>query len=253
MEKIKMKKIKFSISIIAICIFIFSSCKDNNGVNATNNGTNGTAGSLTRFILVENYLYTVDQTTLKVFEVDKTNTKFLNSISVGFNIETVFARENTLFLGSSTGIHIFDISNRKVPIHLSIYEHIYSCDPVVANQNYAFATLSTERIRCSRGVNRMDIIDISNLSKPKAVKSLTLSYPEGLGIVSPERLVVCDIGFKLYDISNSKDPKLIDNLTSDYPYDIIPNNGDFIAVAKNSIMNLSIANDKLSIIGKLKY
>lgn len=247
-----MKNLIILMSIICISIFVFSSCENNNGVNNSTN-SNGTSGSLARFILVDNYLYTVDETTLKVFVVDKSSTKLVNSIKVGFNIETIFAKENTLFLGSSTGVHIFDINNRTNPLYLSKYIHIFSCDPVVAGGNFAYSTLSTARVTCSRGTNRLDVIDISNLNNPVAVASMFMASPKGLGLVSPTKLVVCDDGIKLIDVSNASEPKFLFRLASELAYDVIPNNGNFVAVSKNALSNISIANNNLTIIGKLEY
>jgi hypothetical protein len=47
-------------------------------------------------------------------------------------------------------------------VYASTYSHIASCDPVVAQGDYAYVTLSTNGTRCWCGVNQMDVIKISN-------------------------------------------------------------------------------------------
>ncbi|MBI3258750.1 MAG: hypothetical protein HYZ54_04635, partial [Ignavibacteriae bacterium] len=150
--------------------------------NNSNNGT-GNSGSLAQFIISDHYLYTVDKTTLRLFDLSSGGAKFLSEIPVGFSIETIFARDNTLFLGASDGVHIYDITTRESPQFLSTYQHIVSCDPVVADEHFAYCTLSTGRARCSRGINSLDIIDINDLHSPFQVKSIQLSNPQGLGLI----------------------------------------------------------------------
>src|SRR5688500_12067850 len=67
-----------------------------------NGGGTGVGGSLARFTIAGNYLYTVDQTDLKVFDIsDPANPVFRRSIPVGFEIETIFPFKDRLFIGST--------------------------------------------------------------------------------------------------------------------------------------------------------
>ncbi len=226
-------------------------CNDN--ATTSSASTSGKSGSLARFAVVGHYLYTVDRETMRLFDIESGTAKFLADLQVGFNIETIFARGNALFLGSRNGVYIYDISIPDKPAHLSTYQHIASCDPVVADDNYAYSTLSTGRPTCWRGTNVLDIIDISNLSFPKQVTTLLMNDPRGLGIVSSNRLVVCDQGLKLIDISNRILPKLLCYRNDERPFDIIPSNNSFIAVIPGGLANYIVQSDTLQLIGKLVY
>lgn len=247
----------FIIIALAFCAIGFGSCENSTTQSASNSNGNGNnsghSGSLARFAIADHYLYTVDKTTLRLFDLEGRNAKFINEIPVGFNIETIFVRENTLFLGSSNGVHIYDISTRTAPQHLSTYQHIVSCDPVVADAFYAYSTLSTGRPNCMRGANLLDIIDISDLTHPNRVFSVPLSNPGGLGLLGNNRLVVCDNGIKLLDITNPRQPVLLQTVTTERPFDIIPFKERFVAVVPGGLTNFAVQNDSLQLMGKLVY
>lgn len=236
-----------------LCIVLFVSCENNSTSIAPTSTSTGTGGSLARFTVTDTYLYTVDKTTLRIFDLSSSKAVFLSSVSVGFTVETIFARGNTLFLGASDGVHIYDITNRTEPKFISLYSHIVSCDPVVADGNYAYSTLSSGRTRCMRGVNVLDIIDIRNLKNPYQVFSLPLKSPQGLGLISENRLVVCDDGVKLLDITDRTRPKILNSVSSERAFDIIPSGGNFTAVVQGGFTNFTVTNDSLQIIGKLLY
>ncbi|HET8828856.1 MAG TPA: hypothetical protein VFM79_05925, partial [Pelobium sp.] len=104
--------------------------------------TYGTGGSTARFTLQNSSLYTVDQSQLKVFDLeDAEKPVFIKDIAIGFGIETIFPYQDKLFIGSTTGMHIYDASNPLSPTKLSTYSHVTSCDPVIVEGNYAYVTL----------------------------------------------------------------------------------------------------------------
>ncbi|MBK9246832.1 MAG: hypothetical protein IPM69_01650 [Ignavibacteria bacterium] len=243
----------YSIFIYSISyIFLLTGACDTNIVTPTTN-TTGTGGSLARFVIQDTYLYTVDRKTLRIFDLSSGSAKFTSSKTIGFTIETIFALGNTLFLGSTDGVYIYDITDRITPSFLSKYDHIVSCDPVVADAKYAYSTLRTGDTRCVRGTNVLDIIDITNLTSPKRVFSLVMSNPKGLGLIGTDKLVVCDNGLKLLNITDRLKPILLHNYTSISATDIIPFSNSFTAVTEGGMSNFTIRNDSITLIGKLEY
>lgn len=108
----------------------------------TGGGNYGQGGSMARFTLANGHLYAVDDYDLRLFDVSKkADPEFVKQINLGWGIETIFPFKDKLFIGSNTGMHIYDISSPAAPEQLSVYSHITSCDPVVANDDYAFVTL----------------------------------------------------------------------------------------------------------------
>ena len=156
-----------------IIILNLTGCDSDFNYSSDSSSDQGTSGSLARFAIAGDYLYTVELEQLKIFNIaDEKSPVFVKQINPGFGIETIFSKENYLFLGSRWGVYIYDISNPQSPQQVSLYSHIYSCDPVVVSGNYAFSTLNSSG-PCGRGFDQLDIIDISNISNPVNVKTIT--------------------------------------------------------------------------------
>jgi hypothetical protein len=188
-----------------IIFALFCSCsKSESTTGVTNNSSNtGIGGSLARFAIVGNYLYTVTNSNFKVFDItNESSPNYLSDSQIGIGIETIFPLGNTLFLGSQNGMYIYDITNPLAPIKQSLYIHVRSCDPVVANEKFAYVTLNTGSVACSRGVNQLEIIDISNKTAPASVRVYPLIKPGGLALGGND-LFVCDDVVKWYDTTNS--------------------------------------------------
>ena len=132
---------------------------------------------------------------LKIFDISEEQTPdFITQIYPGFGIETIFVKENYLFLGSRWGVYIYDITSKESPVEVSFYSHVYSCDPVVVSGDYAYSTLNSTG-PCSRGSDQLDVIDISNINSPTNVFTIEMDSPKGLGI-SGNLLFVCDNGHR---------------------------------------------------------
>ena len=105
----------------------------------------GQGGSLARFTIVGNYLYTVDKQNLKVFNItNAANPVFTKLVPVGFEIETIYPFKDKLFIGSTTVVHIFSISDPTSPQKLSVAISptiIRRCDPVVAKDSVALSLI----------------------------------------------------------------------------------------------------------------
>ncbi|MGV3658020.1 MAG: hypothetical protein ACO1NX_08695 [Chitinophagaceae bacterium] len=72
-------------------IFLLLGCDKMAADSAAYNPSSGTGGSMARFTIVGNYLYTVDKSDLKVFEIaDPSNPVFKQTVPVGFEIETIY-------------------------------------------------------------------------------------------------------------------------------------------------------------------
>lgn len=215
--------------------FIMSA--DAAGANWT--GGAGTGGSMARFMLNEDYLYVIAvPVRLKTVDVSTASEMtIVDSIDVPRNMETLFRLQNNLFIGTTTGMLIFDLVNPKKPVQISSYDHITACDPVVVDGKYAYVTLRTGNM-CNNGQNLLEVIDISSIKNPYLVKSYPMFNPHGLG-TDGNLLFVCDgtAGLKIYDKS---DPlAIITSQVAHYPdfdtYDVIPMNGILMLVGKGGI------------------
>ena len=81
--------------------------------NAGSSGaSSGIGGSLARFTLAAGHLYVVDESTLRVFDLSTlTQPELVSQVGVGWGIETIFPYGDHLFIGSNTGMFIFDNTN----------------------------------------------------------------------------------------------------------------------------------------------
>ncbi|MDR2466005.1 MAG: hypothetical protein LBD35_01320 [Prevotellaceae bacterium] len=257
---IKMKNGMKKISAAAICAALFFSCSSSDGGGGNSGeGGGGVGGSMARFCITDDLLYVVDDNSLKLFGISEPASPVFyetRTQNLGFGIETVFRMDTLLFIGSSTGMYIYDIRNPEFPAQLSMTRHITSCDPVVAEGQYAYVTLNSANIWCGRTSNVLDIYDISNPVSPVLKKTVGgFNSPLGLG-VDGNRLFVCDQGLKVYDISNPEAPRQIaDNYTANADvrgaYDVIPRGGTLILVASNGLFQFDYSGETLKLLSKI--
>ncbi|MGB0178259.1 MAG: LVIVD repeat-containing protein [Owenweeksia sp.] len=224
------KSLCFIISCLAL---LLGSCgKDSaSGTDTLTNGP-GQGGSLARFAIAGDHLYAVEGNKLKVFDIsNRSNPVYISNHQLNTQVETIFPRDSaTIFIGTTEGMFIYDVSNAPNINLLSRYDHVVSCDPVVANNNFAYVTLHSDENsnRCFRNVNQLDIIDIRNLRQPLLVNSFTMIQPLGLGLYG-DTLLVCDRGVKVLDVSNPNGLKLLNAIEDISARDIIPN-GDIMII-----------------------
>lgn len=201
---------------------------------------NGKSGSMARMIVVEDYMYVVDNQNLKTFDISiASDPKEVFAQEVGFGIETIFPFANYLFIGSTNGMFIYDISDPAKPTTASSQhvEHFRSCDPVVANENYAYVTLNTISTNCGNtSLNVLQIVNVQNILKPFVEAEINMEGPKGLGI-DGNNLFICDknLGVKVYDLTNPVKPSLVTTLSGFTANDLIPDNGNLLVVCDDGL------------------
>ncbi|MBO0932369.1 LVIVD repeat-containing protein [Fibrella aquatilis] len=190
--------------------------------------TSGTSGSMARFALYNDYLYAVGQSDMKLFTISSPAAPTLsNTINLGWGIETIFPYKDKLFLGSQTGMLIYDNANPAQPKQLAVFQHARRCDPVVVNDNTAYVTLRGGG-GCGGASNQLDVVDISSLTNPKLLKSYPMRSPYGLGVDFPN-LFVCEgaYGVKSFNVADPMqiDKNLQQHIEDVQAYDVIPLGG----------------------------
>jgi hypothetical protein len=184
----------------------------------------GVGGSMARFTLANNRLYTVDFSTLRVFNLQNpAMPNLVSEVQVGWNIETIFPYETNLFLGSSNGMFIYDASQPDQPQFMSEFSHANACDPVFVKDNYAYVTLRSGNM-CAGFTDQLDLIDITDLRNPFLEKTFPMDNPHGLSI-SGNTLFLCEgaNGLKSFDIEvpQDLDKNLLDQIVDRDAYDVI--------------------------------
>jgi hypothetical protein len=184
----------------------------------------GVGGSTARFTLAADHLYIVNNNGLLVYNVSRsTDPQRTQQINLNFGVETIFPYKNNLFIGTQTGMYIYGLTNPSQPQQLSFYQHVQSCDPVVAQGNYAYVTLRSGTSCRNATINSLDIINISDLTQPKLIQSYPMLNPHGLG-VDGNLLFVTEgnNGLKMLDISDPLNVKTLEFFKDVKSFDVIP-------------------------------
>lgn len=232
------------------CVNCFTANTESGGSKSNT----GQGGSMARFAIVNEYLYTVSESELSTISIStEYNPVKLGSKPMGWGIETVYPFRDKLFIGSATGMFIADISNQAEPVLMGGFSHARACDPVVADDKYAYVTLRTGNA-CTGTQNQLDIVDVSNLSAPSLVKTYPMTNPHGLGIRG-NHIYLCDgrDGLKVLDASNTLNIQLQQKINISDAFDVIVNQDLLLLVAGDGLYQFRIAEDgKLSQISSIK-
>lgn len=232
--------IKYSFySILLISLISIVSCSDDGAVVIPQTGV---GGSLATFTILGEYLYILEGQDLIVFSIENlAEPELVAKIEVGNGIETLYPFKDRLFIGSQNGMYTWTVGSDGVPVKQSLFEHIESCDPVVANDNYAYVTLrSIGNCRSGLGVNRLDILNISDLQNPILIKSYGYSSPIGMAL-DGDLLFLCDYSDGLYvlDVSDPYNVSEIALLDLKWPKDAISLTDNLLLViTSNSVIEL---------------
>lgn len=252
-------RIKISLLFLAVCMALAVSCSKGSTDSGGGSDVAGQGGSMACFAITDDILYVVDKQTLKIFDISSSATPQYLSMKdqkLDFGVETIFVMDTLLFIGSETGMYIYDITLPDFPQKLAFVSHVRSCDPVVASDNYAYVTLNSEHIQCGRTTNQLIVYDISNPRNPMEMNVVEMQAPRGLG-VDGKKLFVCDEGLKVYDIENPLYPRWIDDL-SHIPeaqnidaYDVIPYHGVLVLTGANGLYQFDYTGERLRFLSKI--
>ncbi len=228
-----MKNYKIYLLFAAIPLFL-SACSYSDKVD-TGGSLTGTGGSLARFTISGNYLYTVDASALHTLSLaDAEHPQKVADKQLGVYTETIFPYQNSLLLGTETGMLVYDISNPASPQMTTVFQHIRSCDPVVARDGYAYISLNTSNQRCFSGMNELQIVDISNLNSPQIVKTMSMNAPLGLDIHN-DTLFVCDQGLRVFNVADKQSPVEISHIDDLQARDVLYMQGRLMVIGTDGL------------------
>lgn len=198
----------------------------------------GTGGSMARFTVVRDYLYTIDGANMQLFDITTLDDPQAGmELYVNFNIETIFPYEDQLFISAQDGMYIFDNSDPTNPTLLSSYTHVTSCDPVVVQNDIAYVTLRNGT-ECNGFANQLEVVDVSDATAPRLIATYPMDHPHGLG-VDGSTLFICKgtFGLKAFDASDHQriDDRLLAHFQDIHAYDVIPMNGVLMLIGQDGL------------------
>lgn len=199
-------------------------------------GGAGMVGSMSRFAIYKEYLYTILHNRLDIFDLSgEAPEKVGKEVYVGDNAETIFPYKDYLFFGTPTGMIVFSVENPIDPKYMSRVTHILGCDPVVVEDDIAYVTVRSGDF-CGQDIDQLMVIDVKDVKHPKPIVQYTMYNPKGLGIDNGT-LFVCDKGLRVFD---AKDPLTI--LANEIVHfkemdgvDVIPYNNVLMMIADDGI------------------
>ena len=236
----------------------FSSCANCSMVAAPAasqaNTVVGTNGSLARFSIANNFLYTVGYSNLLAFDISQPlNPVFTSTVSVDWHVETIYPMKDKLFVGTNNGMYMYDIqASPSNPSLIGQFVHARGCDPVIADDNYAYITLN-DSSACLGFYNQLQIVDIKDMANSFLVQTYQLIHPEGLS-KDGNNLFICDgnDGLKVYDATDVTHLKLLKQLKDAEVYDVVAQNGLAIVLAKDGLYQYDYSDmNNIHLISKL--
>ena len=248
--------------LLILTILFMVGCGD--GFTGKANSSSGISGSMARFVVKGDYLYTLNKSEMNIFDVSEpSNPQDISKIHTPFNVETLYSYKDYLYMGASDGVHIYDNSEPTQPSYLSQFTHAQSCDPVILKDDIAYVTLNSSR-NCFRNitldVNRLEILDMRNPKKPKLIKRIEMWEPKGLAIEN-NRLFICDgdDGLKVFDINKSLNNdsininlKLLTKEKKIDCYDVITDNKGLVVSNKVDIQQFDSSTFPMKFLSKIK-
>jgi hypothetical protein len=239
-----------------VIVYLFGNCNKESASSA--DSSVGAGGSTARFTINGNYLYVVDHTSLKAFQISNPQSPVYKSkTEIGINIETIFPYGDKLFIGSSSTMYIFSLADPDRPKQIAEAQYTIrmSCDPVVARDSVAYATLRGTSA-CGGMMSALVVYNIKNIESPVHVNTVSLTAPFGLGVKN-NALYVCEgaQGLKVFDVTNAYSPTLSRTVGAEIFYDVIPYNNILIAQVAGGFVLYDIGTNPLNpvFISKVLY
>jgi hypothetical protein len=224
-----------------------ASSQSNAGTEGTRNYLPGASkgGSFARFATVGDYLYTLTLGELKPFSIQEPfRPQAKQQLDLDMDVETLFPYEDHLFVGSRTGMEIYNIEDPTAPRYVSEFRHAFGCDPVVVRDDYAYVTVHSAT-SCGRftETNQLDVIDVSDMDNPTLKKSYQMQNPKGVG-VNRDKLVLCEgeHGMKVFSRKDPINLTLKAHKKDMEAYDVIPYGDLAFVVGQSGFYQFDITN-----------
>ena len=205
-----MKVYKIYMGVLVLGMSLMIGCAEGGGVSASsdsaNSGGTGVGGSMARFAISGDFLYTLNERELKSFDITEPEAPlvYTDTTNLSFDVETLFSAGDYLYVGGQSGMDIYDKKLKR----LGSVSHFKSCDPVVVQDNIAYVTLNTSNsCRIKEGTNALQVYDVKDPFNPHLIYTQEhyISAPTGVGI-DGDVLFVCDghEGLKLFDVNKTE-------------------------------------------------
>lgn len=194
--------------------------------SSSSRSVNGVAGSMSAFTVNDHYLYAINNgqsNTIAIVDISNPAAPTSEGeFSVSqWGIETLYTTGGRLFIGSTRGMAIYDLSNPTNPSFLADHDHFEGCDPVVVEGNRAYVTVHSGN-RCGQNGNVLLILDITDVTNPVLLKQYEMHRPMGLAVAN-QKLFLCEdeMGLKVFDVADDQNIQLLRHIEGFKAFDVI--------------------------------
>jgi len=233
------------------------SCTDESGdVGFIDGGGVGVGGSTARFAINGEFLYIVSNTDLKVINISSVaDPQYQSSTPIGSGIETIFGFKGNLFIGGQSGMKIYTVDALGRPTYRSEFVHRTACDPVIANDQYAYVTTRSGE-GCNNTLfeaNRLVTLDVSNLDNPFDVDQQQMINPRGLAFFKGDLFVAEGAsGLKQFSLEDPAHPVLIHFHTEIAANDMIALENTMIITRDDGIYQFGCVDEDLELFSPIQ-
>ena len=237
-----------------------SSSSSGGGGNSTSGSSTSTSqsGSTAAMLTYEHALYILDSFGLRIYDTSSPEqTTEVNSHRVA-GAETLFVYEKYLYIGSNTGVDIWNLDDPLYPIRVNFYPHVRGCDPVIVSNNIGYVTLRN-RTGCRGNANSLELIDFTDPTQPVPITLFRMQNPYGLA-KTEEYLAVCqeNFGLSLLDISFGEEDGKKTGAVQEVAkflkincFDLIYSNNVLLATASDGIYQFGVDGFILTALSKI--
>ncbi|UXP31310.1 hypothetical protein N6H18_13225 [Reichenbachiella agarivorans] len=241
--------------VLSMLSVVMVSCEDGDIGFEFDDQDVSTSGSIAKFYIDQTHLYVIEENSLSVFDItDFENMQVKAQVDINREVETIFRLGDVLYLGTTTGVLFYDISDPNLPSYLSSYNHFTGCDPVVSDGQYAYTTLRSNA-GCGGGTNVLDVVDMSNLDNPVLVKSYEVASPYGL-VLFDDYLFLAQgsNGMKVFDISDVSNAIEVGAYSDIKALDFIRDGQNIIIRTESGITQIAVnADASFSVLSQINY
>jgi len=233
--------------------FVFFSCTKVTEIDA--NGDSAISGKYNTMKIIGDYIYAVtDSELVTIDRSDAENSIEIDRQQISSRIENLYEAEGVLFVGSEVDMHIFKVADNGIPElqsstqHIAFSDEVEVCDPVVANQDIAYVTLSSVQPDNSQPcggeivIDELRTYDVSDLTAPKLVNVQEMNSPQGLSI-DGDLLFVTNLhaNTMVYQVDHAGSTDLVAFIPGG-AHDVFAANGKVLIVSKTEIKQYDYSN-----------
>jgi len=154
---------------------------------------------------------------LRVYNIQNAaNPILIQDINASYsdNVKSLFIYDEHLYLRSDYSATSYSLAIPESPERVGSNGFMSSCTPILFYKTYMFAS-AAKNPECGYNSSSLDLIDISNKSRPNMVKSYSFEDPRGMAI-KDQLMYLCDgvKGLLILDISNPLNIQVLRTLDS---------------------------------------